>query len=503
MPSKYVLSNMKLMNIRYYFGACLPSVCTFQQLTQIMTLLAPNMRMNFTSIASVESLHKTVDQTLERRLRIGLKTLLTILIASSSYDLIFSRKSFAADKLLRTFSVFTNGRSLLEPRPVDGAFTCLDGIRVISFIQIVFFHTFSTGNPPAVFKVPQSNDGFLVDFIKALPLGCFLAVETFFLLSGFLLSYQFMKSEQNGASFNVIRFYLRRWIRLLPPAFLMQWTYLSYGQYVSGPNTSVLKTVLEHYTVNSIVSLFIGHPYGHLWYVGVEFRLSIVAPVFFLGLKRFGYRFFAVIFPAVIASVFYQLYLYSIHGEATFSARSRCGPWLLGLMLGYFIFRESKRNFMFPKLFSGLISSICIVGLTYLLYWCGSDGQKGVYHTLARVIWTPLMTIQVVLLLKGHLPGLSWILSHPIFQLISKLTFSAYLWHQPMLKLTQAMQRTPVYLNFYFETHRVLAVAVTSLTLAVPWYLLIEAPSLNLEKFKWSSLFRWNQYTALTQRDEC
>lgn len=252
---------------------------------------------------------------------------------------------------------------MLESRPAGSSFNCLDGIRIISFLQIVFFHIFTDGLATAVFLQPAQRTTLTEKLFHVLPASGFIAVETFLIISGLLLSYQFMTSRQSGTNFNVLEFYIRRSMRLLPSMFFMQWIFVAYGQQINGPDTSQLQTLLANYNMNPFWTLFVGHPYGHLWYIAVEFRLCLIAPALLFGLWRWGYKFFLLLVFGVAASTGYQLYLPLVGVSPIFSARSRCGPWLVGLMLGYVLYREKNRKWVLPRGLLFLIIVMCLIGM--------------------------------------------------------------------------------------------------------------------------------------------
>lgn len=71
---------------------------------------------------------------------------------------------------------------------------CLDGIRVLSFVWIVFYHTFS-----ACFTITNYNKDAMVDarfsWKYALITKGNLAVDSFLTMTGLLISHQFIQAR--------------------------------------------------------------------------------------------------------------------------------------------------------------------------------------------------------------------------------------------------------------------------------------------------------------------
>lgn len=92
---------------------------------------------------------------------------------------------------------------------------CLDGLKTISMAWIVLCHGFL-----GLYTVPITNYVYVLDlldysYIMILISGT-LAVDTFFVVSGFLMSYNVMKIASRGGKINVPMLILHRFLRLTP-----------------------------------------------------------------------------------------------------------------------------------------------------------------------------------------------------------------------------------------------------------------------------------------------
>lgn len=96
--------------------------------------------------------------------------------------------------VLRSFSIYTNGSKLfsINRSKSTDVIDCLHGIRVLSILWIVLGHTYML-----ILQSPVSNQAYMLKWVRNLftiivMLGP-LSVDSFFLLSGFLLAVSFLK----------------------------------------------------------------------------------------------------------------------------------------------------------------------------------------------------------------------------------------------------------------------------------------------------------------------
>lgn len=97
---------------------------------------------------------------------------------------------------LVAFSIYTNGKNLfdLKPRDSTNSIECLNGLRALSLLWIIFGHRyFDMFLAPATNSVSATNEW--LGNILSLPHTIFhLAVDTFFVMGGLLVTWSMMKS---------------------------------------------------------------------------------------------------------------------------------------------------------------------------------------------------------------------------------------------------------------------------------------------------------------------
>lgn len=97
-------------------------------------------------------------------------------------------------KLLKSFSLHRNLKSLFKLRS-SNEFAFFGGLKVLAFIQIALGHVINSTFPKARY---DAHKNLLIDpwFFLIGPLH--VSVDTFFFISGFLVSYQFMENLHKG-----------------------------------------------------------------------------------------------------------------------------------------------------------------------------------------------------------------------------------------------------------------------------------------------------------------
>ncbi|VDI33667.1 Hypothetical predicted protein [Mytilus galloprovincialis] len=139
-------------------------------------------------------------------------------------------------KLLLSFSIYTNGAKILSTDQSAGSLNAVNGIRFISMSWVILGHTYGIFSPISDNQLP-----FTILMFKRWTFGAILnalvSVDTFFTLSGLLLTYLIMKEmKKKDGKINWFMFYFHRFWRLTPPYMLVLMVYVSLFPYIgSGP----------------------------------------------------------------------------------------------------------------------------------------------------------------------------------------------------------------------------------------------------------------------------
>ncbi|PSN45557.1 hypothetical protein C0J52_05792 [Blattella germanica] len=254
----------------------------------------------------------------------------------NSFDKVFNGQHSNVKKRFRwltAFSWYKNGKSLFSLKSQPDSIGVLHGIRFFSISWVVLGHS-------SVLRefFPQKNTIPITAWRFLCLTDSVLAVDSFFLLSGTLLCYIFMKTMDKGHPFNLYLFYLHRFIRVFPVLGLMVLL-----------ETSILAKIgngpLWDYAVCIPVA----------WFLSVDMQLYLLSPIFLLALykkPKLGIGLLAGCGLIGIFITFQQAYTFRDRAsnlrtrgrdnDRYYQTHTRYVPWLIGLACGYLLFRTTE-----------------------------------------------------------------------------------------------------------------------------------------------------------------
>lgn len=173
-----------------------------------------------------------------------------------------------------------------------------DGLRAFSIILVVLTHL-------GMVNIMPQND-YALNRVWVLISGL-TGVQVFFSLSGFLITGILLKEQTTTNTINLKNFYIRRFLRLLPPLIIF---YVAVGilmYFHKIVTTSVGFTMAVTYTYNFIPARLYSGELGHMWSLAVEEQFYIVWPVILIFIaapkKLYG------ILIAIIIACFAAIYI--------------------------------------------------------------------------------------------------------------------------------------------------------------------------------------------------
>lgn len=93
---------------------------------------------------------------------------------------------------------------------------CLNGLRVVSIGYVVILHCFEYyGFTPAIFNRDGTENWERTWGHSFMRHGDAI-VETFFCITGLLMSYNFLRARERGEKFNTVKYYIHRFFRIAP-----------------------------------------------------------------------------------------------------------------------------------------------------------------------------------------------------------------------------------------------------------------------------------------------
>ncbi|MGV2875462.1 acyltransferase family protein [Macrococcus capreoli] len=343
-------------------------------------------------------------------------------------------------------------------------FPGLDGMRAIAVIAIIIFHL----NP------------------KWLP-GGFLGVDTFFIISGYLITTLLIKEYEANGSINLFHFWYKRVKRLLPPVLFMMFIVV---QYIIFFDRELLYQVKKDmYAALVYVSnwwyIFDGldyfqslepRPLKHLWSLAIEEQFYLFFPFILLMLFKFLKKksnIFIVFFVISIISmgVMWAMYNPAISiSRIYFGTDTRLQTLLLGAMLAL-IWPAYKLKQNAPMYAVRVIDVIGLVGAIFLIrsFFVYTDHSANVFQGGLYILG--IFTLLFIMAIVHPQTLISKFFSLPLLTWIGRYSYSLYLWHYPIIVLMQShfiQGQIPWYIH-------ILSIVLT-VVMAIISYQLIEQP---------------------------
>lgn len=207
--------------------------------------------------------------------------------------------------------------------------------------------------------------------------GGYLAVCSFFVLSGYLSAQHLRRVD-----FSAVSYYKSRLFRVYVPLVLVvlvslamcvlllpDLTWVSMKQEV----TSILFGYNNFWQSSASMDYFARHfdsPYMHLWYIAILLQLELIFPLIYAALEYMKRQFgknapMVMCCMVVVCSIVYFVYAYVTNGvmASYYNTFSRCFSWFAGIAVGYWhvINRTLLINKIESKKYSKLLLCMLIV----------------------------------------------------------------------------------------------------------------------------------------------
>lgn len=303
----------------------------------------------------------------------------------------------------------------------------MDIIRVIACIAILLYH---------------------LDILK----GGYLAVCTFFVLSGYLSCLSAFSKEK----FLLKDYYINRLKNIYLPLVIVVFISVFMSIFIKDLNwfnlkpevTSILLGYNNYWQLGAKMDYFarfVSSPFIHLWYIGILLQFDLIFPFIFKLFKKFGDE-INKLFPcvllnilAIIASVYF--YYMSLTGNIMFTyygTFTRIFSILFGLSLGFMV-HYYESNFI-PKALEKKPFNM-IIFYTYLtiiiLLFIFVDATS-TYFNISMLV-TTWITVRLIsygsLVIKDTLNAFDKIIKY-----ISSISYEIYLFQYPMIFLFQYIE---------------------------------------------------------------
>ena len=327
----------------------------------------------------------------------------------------------------------------------------IDGLRAFAVIPVIFFHA-----------------GF------ELFSGGFVGVDVFFVISGYLITTILIEDIENKR-FSIVNFYERRARRILPALFFVMlvcipvaWMWMLPGQMKDFSQSLVAVSL---FASNILFWRESGYfdaaaeekPLLHTWSLAVEEQYYVVFPIFLILVWRFGKnRVFWMIVLMAIISLFLSEWGWRNRPTANFYlAPTRAWELFAGSIAAFIVQKQGvqKNNLLALVGLAAIIVSI--------FYYDETTPIPSVYALV------PVLGVVLLVLYADKNTFAAKLLSTKGFVGIGLISYSAYLWHQPLFAFARIKSESELSLLL------IAVLAIGSFFLAYLSWRYIETPFRN------------------------
>lgn len=297
----------------------------------------------------------------------------------------------------------------------------IDGLRALAVVPVILFHagfeTFSGG---------------------------FVGVDVFFVISGYLITTIILAELQQG-KFSIFNFYERRARRILPALFVVMLVSFILGYFLLMPDEfknlgqSFVATSL--FSNNVLLGLTSGYwdlasefkPLLHTWSLGVEEQYYVIVPVLLLIFWKISRSSIVhLLWSIFFASLLFAVWFVNISPKWSFYLLpTRAWEICIGALAAIYSIKHS--HFIENFKYSGALSLLGLILITFSIFVFDST-------VLSPGLFLLVPAVGAVLLITfcRHNSIAFSVLGNRVTVFIGLLSYSLYLWHQPIFAFLRA-----------------------------------------------------------------
>lgn len=344
----------------------------------------------------------------------------------------------------------------------------IDGLRALAVVPVILFHAG-------------------LDLFS----GGFVGVDVFFVISGYLIT-TIIINELDQGKFSVVNFYERRARRILPALFFIILAILPFAWMWLTPRDmkdfSQSLVAVATFSSNILFLLESGYfdtanelkPLLHTWSLAVEEQYYIFFPLLLMAAWHFGKRWtlkmLGIIF--ILSFGLGQWAAYNQPTAAFYLLPTRGWELLIGAFTAFYLQKRDHIN-------SAPLNQVAsLLGLSLVLYATFAFDK----HTPFPTFYTLIPTVGTALIIFSAVKGTltNTLLSSKTMVGIGLISYSAYLWHQPIFALARhrSLNEPSVAL--------LIALGAFSLVLAYFSWKYVETPFRNKTKYNRKKIFTYS-----------
>jgi peptidoglycan/LPS O-acetylase OafA/YrhL len=324
----------------------------------------------------------------------------------------------------------------------------IDGLRTLAVVPVILFH--------AGFKLFS---------------GGFVGVDVFFVISGYLIT-TILIEDIEARKFSIVNFYERRARRILPALFFVMLVCIPIAWMWMLPNQmndfSQSLIAVSLFASNILFWLESGYfdaaakekPLLHTWSLALEEQYYVLFPIFLILAWRFGKnRVFWMIVVMAAISLLVSEWGWRHKAAANFYlAPSRAWELFAGSIAAFVVQKKGvQKN-----------NPLALLGLAAIVFSIFAYDETTPFPSVYALV--PVVGAVLLILFADKKTFAARFLSNKAFVSLGLISYSAYLWHQPLFAFARVRQIDEP------SAFLMAALSLTSIVLAYPTWIYVERP---------------------------
>lgn len=343
----------------------------------------------------------------------------------------------------------------------------IDGLRSVAVLPVILYHA----------------------GVELFP-GGYVGVDIFFVISGFLIT-SIILAEMLAGRFSLINFYERRARRILPALFVVMLVCLPLAWTMLDPEDfkyfSKSLVAVPTFSSNLLFWLESGYfdpsaelkPLLHTWTLAVEEQYYLFFPLILMMAWRLGFRWLVGMLSviAVLSLLIAEAGVRNDSASTFYLLHARAWELLVGSFIAFYLVKRPSVTRDNPM----LDQAAALLGIGLIAYAVTRFDSSTPFPGVHALV--PTLGAALIILFAHADTWVGRVLSSRPLVLIGMISYSAYLWHQPLFAFARHHSLIQPALSI------MLALACLSLVLAWLSWRFIEQPLRSKDTFNRTQIF--------------
>ncbi|XP_044271288.1 nose resistant to fluoxetine protein 6-like [Tribolium madens] len=500
----------------FFWSVCVPDSCPTNDILRHFKKIISEMTEGLNLNASLDEHHCLSEEdslTMGLAQYVSLAILLIFIgvsLISTILDAVMSKNS-----LISAFSITSNYQKIVSRRrPND--LDCIHGLRFLSTCYVIIGHRYLMAMFSPVINGLEILD-WILNYSSTIIIGGTICVDTFFMISGLLVSISFFEHVTKNGTFNVLTFYLYRYFRITPPLAIVVLIYATLIQFLgSGPLW--YDTCMAHLepckyywwsTLLHIQSYTNPHALCILqtWSLTCDMIFFYFSPILLYPLWKnriFGLIVCVSLYILSVAISFYFAWINEYEGgmpitnqlfetkyfqQHYITPHTRAPPYILGVLYGFYLFtlKEKKIKMNFFTILSGwlvaaTLMTVSVVG-NYSFQMENHDFNRleaSLFLSCSRSAWTFGVIWIIWSCVNGYGGIINDFLSAFAFRVLGRISYGCFLLHLILQLFKNGANKMPIYFSNFSTIYDSCADLLLVVLVSFFFTMFYELPLLNI-----------------------